>query len=574
MKKLINDVRNVVPEMMEGLVLGNPEAEVLDGEAVAVRRTRTTDVAVVSGGGAGHEPAHVGFVGAGMLTAAVSGEVFTSPSVDAVLAAIHAVGGPAGVLLVVKNYTGDRLNFGLAAELARAEGIPVEMVVVADDVSLPADGPGGRRGIAGTVLVHKIAGAAAAAGASLAQVAREAERAASAVGTMSVALGGCTVPAVGRPGLELGASEIELGLGIHGEAGVERGPVRPADELVADLLDRVVEALDLARGDRVVLLVNGLGGTPVMELAIVARRAVSYLADQGLRLERMWSGSLLTALDMPGCSLSLMKVDDQRLRLLDAATLAPAWPAPYRGTVVDSVPEPAPGLRRPAAAPAGAGAPPPTTALPPHLSRAILAVCEALEAAEPRLTELDRRVGDGDLGSNLARGARAVLDECAGYGSTPAAALRAMAGTVRRSVGGSSGPLYAALLLRAAAVLDAAKSDDAPSTWAAALSEGAAAIAQLGGAAVGDRTMLDALVPAGHACARAVADGASGKEALAQAVAAALQGAAASADLLPRRGRSSYLGERAVGCPDPGAVAVTVWLSALADAVDQTPEAA
>lgn len=563
-KKLINDVRDVVPEMLEGLVLGNPEAAVLDGETVAVRRTHTPDVAVVSGGGAGHEPAHAGFVGAGMLAAAVSGEVFTSPSVDAVLSAIRAVGGPAGVLLVVKNYTGDRLNFGLAAELALAEGIPVETTVVADDVSLPADRRTGRRGIAGTVLVHKIAGAAAASGAPLSQVAQEAGQAASAVGTMSVALGGCTVPAAGRPGIELGPEEIELGLGIHGEAGVERGPLRRADELAEHLLDRISADLGLTQGDRVVLLVNGLGGTPVMELAIIARKAAAYLAGRGLHLERMWTGSLLTALDMPGCSLTLMKVDEQRLSRLDAATRAPAWPAAHQAPV----PETAPRLPRPATGSAQAEPPRPAEAPPAWLSRPILAVCEALEEAEPRLTELDQRVGDGDLGSNMAKGARAVRDEYGSYGSTPASVLRAMAGTVRRTVGGTSGPLYAAALLRAAAVLDAAESDAvAAAEWGRALSAGAAGIAGLGGAAVGDRTMLDALVPAAEACERALAEGASGEETLARAVEAGQQGADDTAELVPQRGRSSYIGERAVGCPDPGAVAVTVWLTALASVV-------
>src|SRR5262249_4842301 len=215
MKKLINDPRNVVREMLEGLVDLNPGQALLADENVVVRADRLSgnphpEVAVLSGGGSGHEPAHAGYVGAGMLDAAIAGDVFTSPSVDAVLAAIRAVAGPAGALLVVKNYTGDRLNFGLAAELERAEGIPVETVVVADDVALrDAVEPERRRGIAGTVLVHKVAGAAAAAGLSLQDVAREASMAATAMGTMGVALGPCTVPAAGRPGFSLGEDEIE-----------------------------------------------------------------------------------------------------------------------------------------------------------------------------------------------------------------------------------------------------------------------------------------------------------------------------------------------------------------------------
>src|SRR5258708_933962 len=265
MKKLINDPRTVVREMLEGLVDLSPGQALLGSENVVVRADlppadRRSEVAVLSGGGSGHEPAHAGYVGAGMLHAAVAGDVFTSPSVDAVLAAIRAVAGPSGVLLVVKNYTGDRLNFGLAAELARADGIPVETVVVADDVALrDTVEPERRRGIAGTVLVHKVAGAAAAAGLPLQDVAREAHAAAAAMGTMGVALGPCTVPASGRPSFSLGEGEIELGLGIHGEQGVKRTSLLQADALVEIILKTIVDDRRLKRGDSVALLVNGLG---------------------------------------------------------------------------------------------------------------------------------------------------------------------------------------------------------------------------------------------------------------------------------------------------------------------------
>ena len=268
--------------MLEGLADLHPGLALLADEDVIVRadlpHPAQRTVAVLSGGGSGHEPAHAGYVGPGMLTAAVAGDVFTSPSVDAVLAAIKAAAGPAGAVLIVKNYTGDRLNFGLAAELATAEGIPSRVVVVADDVALhDTVEPGRRRGIAGTVLVHKVAGAAAAAGLPLDAVAAEAEAAAAAVGTMGVALGACTVPAAGKPGFTLGESEMELGLGIHGEQGVRRGPLEPADQVVDTILATVLQQAGIERGDRVALLVNGLGGTPPMELAIVARRALATL---------------------------------------------------------------------------------------------------------------------------------------------------------------------------------------------------------------------------------------------------------------------------------------------------------
>ena len=224
MKKLINDPRHVVREMLEGLVDLSPDQALLGEEGVVVRADlpppEARPVAVLSGGGSGHEPAHAGYVGAGLLSAAIAGDVFTSPSVDAIVAAIRAVAGPAGAVLVVKNYTGDRLNFGLAAELAARDGIPCEMVVVADDVALHGIvEPERRRGIAGTVLIHKVAGAAAASGQSLHDVAAVARAAAASLGTMGVALGACTVPAAGKPGFTLGEDEIELGLGIHGEKG-------------------------------------------------------------------------------------------------------------------------------------------------------------------------------------------------------------------------------------------------------------------------------------------------------------------------------------------------------------------
>ena len=335
MKKLVNDPHRVVREMLEGLCDMHPGLALLQAEDVVVRAglppSAERPVAILSGGGAGHEPAHAGYVGPGLLAGAIVGDVFTSPSVDAVLAGIRAAAGPAGAVLVVKNYTGDRLNFGLAAELARAEGIPVEVVVVTDDVALHATvPPDRRRGIAGTVLIHKLAGAAAAAGQSMAAVADLARAAAAELGSMGVALGACTIPAAGRPGFEIGPAEIELGLGIHGEQGVERTALRPADQLVERLLGTILADRGLLPGEPVALLVNGLGGTPPMELAILARRAIAFLREQGLVVERAWAGEFLTALEMPGASLSVLRLDAARLALLDAPAEAPAWPGSGR----------------------------------------------------------------------------------------------------------------------------------------------------------------------------------------------------------------------------------------------------
>ena len=562
MKKLMNDPRAVVPDMLEGLVALHPGQALLGDENVVLRAglppfRERSGVAVISGGGAGHEPAHAGYVGAGMLSAAVTGDVFTSPSADSVLAAIRAVAGPHGVLLIVKNYTGDRLNFGLAAELARGEGIAVEMVVVADDVALrDTVEPGQRRGIAGTVLVHKIAGAAAAAGLPLAKVAREALDAAEAVGSMGVALDACTVPAAGRPGFTLGEAEMELGLGIHGERGVRRAALGTASEIVKMILDAILLDGNLKADEPVALLINGLGGTPPMELSIVAREALAGLRARGLRVMRAWSGNLLTALEMPGCSLSVMRLDERRLERLDAPTGAPAWPAdgivPDRAARVAVAPAIA-GNAAPSRGDAGQGA---------AVRAAALAVAAALQAEEAHLTELDSVAGDGDLGISMQRGAAAVRAIPDMRWSSPAEGLAAMSEALRRAIGGSSRPFYAAGLLRAARRL--AERDHATlADWAAAFDLGVASISELGGAKPGDRTMLDALRPAADAILEAVAFGRSRNEALSAMLQAAEAGAEATASMAPRLGRAAYLGDRAKGATDAGAAAVVIWLRAL-----------
>lgn len=557
MKKLVNDPRRVVREMLEGACDLDPGLALLADHDVVVRADlppiETRPVAVISGGGSGHEPAHAGYVGPGLLTAAVAGDVFTSPGVDAVLAGIRAAAGPAGAVLIVKNYTGDRLNFGLAAELARDAGIPVEIVVVADDVALRDSVPRDRRrGIAGTVLVHKIAGAAAAAGLDVAEVARVAAAAATDLASMGVALGACTVPAVGQAGFTLGDGEVELGLGIHGEQGVERSALAPADVLVDRLLEAILADLGLAAGDGVALVVNGLGGTPAMELAIVARRALASLRRHGLRVERAWQGALLTALEMPGCSLSVMKLDSQRLALLDAPGSAPAWPG--NGRIAPS--------RRVVAAfePAAATPEKPVGVQSKRLQSLARAVASALEGAEPLLTDLDTRAGDGDLGLSMTRGANAIRAlELLAFADPPTA-LRSMGEVLRRTIGGSSGPFYAVALMRAARELPA---EPGMGDWARAWRAGIEAIAGLGGAKAGDRTMLDALLPAAEAF-EATEEGAA--RALAAAAAAAEAGAAATAAMRPRLGRASYLGDRVIGIPDGGATAVAIWLRALAEA--------
>lgn len=566
MKKLINDPKSIVAEMLEGAVALAPGQAMLAGEAVVLRHPLPEParrrVAVLSGGGSGHEPAHAGYVGEGMLTAAIAGDVFTSPSTDAVLAGLEAATGEAGALLVVKNYTGDRLNFGLAAEILRGRGGRVETVVVADDVALRDTVPKDRRrGIAGTVLIHKIAGAAAERGDDLAAVAALARAAAADLGTMGLALEPCTVPAAGKPNFELGEGEIELGLGIHGEPGVRRAPLQPAARLVAQLLAAIIADLGLQRGERCVLLVNGLGGTPPMELDIVAREALAQLEEQGLQVERAWCGTLLSALDMRGCSLSLLRVDDERLALLDAPSAAPAWPGAGR-------------INRQVRLAAATAAPAPTPSDTPSgpakpgmdaMRRAVLAAASALQAAEATLTDLDARAGDGDLGASLARGAQALQALPESAWTSPDIALAAMADALRRAIGGSSGPFYATGLMRAARSLSGEPAT--PDRAARAFAQACEAIGELGGAKEGDRTMLDALWPAARAFAAAVQSDQPPAQGWAAAADAAARGASATETMTPRLGRASYLGERARGVPDGGAVAVSLWLKAVAEAL-------
>ncbi|MBW9053314.1 dihydroxyacetone kinase family protein [Rhizobium mesosinicum] len=559
MKKLINDPSIVVREMLEGVVALSPETILLADENVVIQsdlpEPARRKVAVLSGGGSGHEPAHAGYVGRGMLTAAVAGDVFTSPSTDAVLAGIRAASGPAGALLIVKNYTGDRLNFGLAAELARAEGIPVEIVVVADDVALretvPADR---RRGIAGTVLIHKLAGAAAEQGLPLEEVARSARSASEQLSSMGISLGPCTLPVVGKPGFSLGEQEIEIGLGIHGEQGVRRMPIAPVDQLVSLVLETIEADGRLKSGDRVVLLVNGLGATPPMELSIVARSALAALESKGVSVERAWAGTLLSALDMPGFSLSILHVDIRSLELIDAPTSADAWPgggAVNRNRVLPSLGSAEGPIESRRISPAGK-----------RLQRTAQAVAIALIAAEAHLTELDSITGDGDLGASMKRGAEAVLALPDAAFADVAGGLMAMGDALRRAIAGSSGPFYAAALLRASRQLAGIETPTS-AEMAGAFSAAVQAVSDLGGAKAGDRTMIDALRPAADAFVASLAQGQPTREAWQEAIAAGILGAEATKAMRPRLGRASYLGDRAIGHPDGGAVAVTVWLKAI-----------
>ncbi|KAB7786822.1 dihydroxyacetone kinase subunit DhaK [Methylorubrum populi] len=541
MAHFINDRVGLVTDAIDGLISGSGGALArLDGypEIRVVLRSEPEPgrVAVVSGGGSGHEPAHAGFVGPGLLAAAVCGDVFASPSVDAVLAGILAVTGEAGCVLIVKNYAGDRLNFGLAAERARALGRRVETVLVADDIALPdAAQP---RGLAGTLLVHKAAGHAATSGAPLEEVAALARRTAGAVRTLGIAVSTATIPGA-KPVPRLSDGQAELGLGIHGEPGIERIDLPRADALAARMTARF--PAPIAGAERLALLVNNLGSTTALEMQVLTKAVLATELGGRVRL-LLGPSPVMTALDMHGASLTFLALDEAIEAALLSETPVAAWPRAriLREAVVRPLPE---GL---------SGGPAPTPSRDAVVAGRIAAVCRALIAAEDALNALDARVGDGDTGSTFAEGARAVLADLDRLPQAePAALCRALGERLGRAAGGSSGVLLSIFFAAAGSAL----AEDAD--WAKACAAGLDRVCEVGGAGPGSRTMLDAAIPAVEALA------ASG---LGAAARAAWAGAEATAGMeRAGTGRSSYLASGDLkGHPDPGAVAVATAFEALA----------
>ncbi|MET0368806.1 MAG: dihydroxyacetone kinase subunit DhaK [Methylobacterium sp.] len=530
---------SLVTDAIDGLLAARGGALArLDGYPdirVVVRAERDPNkVAIISGGGSGHEPTHAGFVGEGLLDAAVCGDVFASPSADAVLAGILAVSGPAGCLVVVKNYAGDRLNFGLAAERARGLGIAVETVLVADDIALPeAKQP---RGIAGTLFVHKVAGHAAAAGLPLAAVAERARKAASVARSLGIAVSTATIPGSHRAE-RMAEGQAELGLGIHGEPGAERLALPQASELARIMIERL--APTLPKDGPLALLVNNLGATTALEMQVLTRAVLATDLGQRVRL-LLGPAPAMTALDMHGASLSFLPLDGTMEEALLAPVPVPSWPAAV--TVAAPVLKPLPGALE------GERFTPSQDAL---AAGRIAAVAKALIAAEADLNALDAKVGDGDTGTTFAGAARAVLADLDRLPQAdPPALARALAERIGRAAGGSSGVLASIFFAAAGASLAAGEG------WPDALAEGIARVRAYGGAGPGDRTLLDALIPAIEALR-------SGD--LAGAASAAREGARATAGMgRAATGRSSYLAAGDLqGVEDPGAAAIALAFAAL-----------
>ena len=562
-------------QSLGGFVASHPDARWDDHGFIARATPVVTDaggpaVAVISGGGSGHEPMHSGFLGEGMLAAAVPGHLFTSPNAVQITEATrwaNDAGGGRGVVHIVKNYTGDIINFRVARQ-----GLPevdTREVIVADDVATggsadpeSSDGPG-RRGTGATILVEKVAGAAAHRGYSLNEVTRVARTVADNSRSMAAALAPGHLPTSGRDTFDLDEGEMEIGVGIHGEPGVERTGVSEAAEVASRLVDGIVDDLGLTAGDSVIGLVNGLGGTTLLELNLVFDHVLRRLTDAGIRVARSFVGSYVTSVNMAGVSVSLTRLGKgtaaaagtestagtEILDLLDAPTSAPAWPqtigvdpAPVDATM--HVPEDIPG-----------GGPEDGT------NEWLSAFVAGVVGAVDDLTELDRLAGDGDFGTNMQ----------AAFGDLPqpltgsdADVLAALANRLFVRAGGTSGAVFGTLFREMS--VTAAGGADAGLTagkLAEALQRALVAVTELGGAAPGDRTMVDALAPAAAAAKDAVTGaGASSPDAapdLAAIHAAAMEGARSTADLSGHKGRASYLGDRARGVIDPGAL-VVAWL--------------
>ncbi|SDW14749.1 dihydroxyacetone kinase subunit DhaK [Roseicitreum antarcticum] len=530
MAQFINKKENTVTDALDGLIRASGGGLArLDGYPhirVVIRNDwDKSKVALVSGGGSGHEPAHAGFVGQGMLTAAVCGDVFASPSVDAVLAGILAVSGPAGCLLIVKNYTGDRLNFGLAAERARAFGLKVRMVIVDDDIALP-DLPQ-PRGVAGTLFVHKIAGAVAEAGATLEAVTEAAERVIAGTRTLGMSLDTCTVPGSPKE-VRIAPGKAELGLGIHGEAGVEQIDFTDARHAIAAVVEKL--APGMAETPHVVML-NNLGGTTVLEMSILTNELLASAIAPKLSLI-VGPAAMMTSLDMQGFSVSVYPATPDDVAHLTAPCAPHSWPGCKTVTpvTVNELPDgltpirPVPSQHR---------------ATEIFLTRC----CQILMEAEDDLNALDAKSGDGDTGSTLAGAARALI---AAMDRLPLAdhtqLYRAIGQELSQTMGGSSGVLLAIFFTAAG---------DAASTglpMVAALKEGLARMQHIGGAEPGDRTMVDALKPALDAL----------EGGMAPAAAAARKGADHTATIVKAKaGRASYISAGQLrGHIDPGAEAV------------------
>ncbi|GAB2646784.1 D-erythrulose 4-kinase [Saccharopolyspora gloriosae] len=568
MTRLYDDPATFTEDMVAGFVAANPGyVREVRGGVVRARRARRGKVAVVTGGGSGHYPAFCGVVGPGFADGAVIGNIFTSPSAEDAYSVAKAADTGAGVVFSFGNYAGDNMNFGLAVERLRREGVAAHNVVVTDDVaSASAQDIGKRRGVVGDFVVFKVASAAAEEGYSFDEVVRVAEHANDRTRSLGVAFDGCTLPGSPQPLFEVPDGRMGLGLGIHGEPGVSEVDMPSAAELARTLVDGVLaEAPEGTGTRRVAAILNGLGATKYEELFVVWKTASRLLAEAGVEVVQPEVGELVTSLDMAGCSLTLTWLDPELERLWSAPADSPAY---RKGSIVESdVDDEVVEEAAEVVAAATAVAPQVGQDTARLVVAGLRSLSELLHESEDELGRLDAVAGDGDHGRGMSRGSGAALEAAepaAAAGAGPAAVLMAAGDEWAAKAGGTSGALWGAGLRSFGDLLP----DDREVTAADLLAGSRAAleaVQRLGRAEPGDKTLVDALIPFVDELAAAVGDGAGTGEAIRRAAREATAAAERTAELTPRTGRARPLAERSVGTPDPGATSLAMALNRAAE---------
>ena len=580
MKKIINRPETVVTEMCKGLVLTNPDLEfVKKYKVIRKKNLDKNKVSLISGGGSGHEPAHAGFVGKGMLDAAVCGDVFASPSQIQVYQAIKETAGDKGTLLIIKNYSGDMMNFKNAAHLAEEDGIQVDYVKVDDDIAVKDSlYTVGRRGVAGTVLVHKIAGAAAEKGGSLKEVKAAAENAISNVRSIGFALSSCTVPAKGTPTFELKENEMEYGVGIHGEPGIQRENSPSADELAKRMTDALAEELNVTQGEEVTVLVNGFGSTPLQELYLFNYAVAKVLHEKNIRIYRSFAGNYMTSIDMLGASLTFMKMNAELKELLDQESEAPAFSV--KGHVPEIVLEEE--IREckeedltEESYKACAEVRNEKITLE-NIVYMVETMSHCIIKNEIPFCELDSHAGDGDFGMSVAKGFRQLKKEwkelTKEHTSSIGEFLQACSMVIMEHCGGASGPIWGSAF-RAAGKKADGKTELTIFEFADMMQEAVTGIQKTGeysfgrGAVVGDKTLIDALVPCADTWTACADKKETFEHAFTKAAQAAVQGAKDTEAIAARMGRAGTVGDRSIGYPDAGAYALGVIFTDLKNAL-------
>ena len=583
MKKIINKPETVVIEMCNGLVAAHPEFEFLEKYKVIKKKNiNKNKVTLISGGGSGHEPAHAGFVGKGMLDAAVCGDVFASPSQVQVYQAIKSTVSDKGTLLIIKNYSGDVMNFQNAAYMAIEDGMNVDYIKVEDDIAVQDSlYTVGRRGVAGTVFVHKIAGALAEQGKSLQEVKEVAQKTADNVRSIGFAFSSCTVPAKGTPTFDIGADEMEYGVGIHGEPGRKREKIISADEMASRMVAALLEDLCVESGEEISLLINGFGSTPLQELYIFNNAVTRELTQKNIIINRTFVGNFMTSIDMLGASVSILKLDNQLKELLSYRSDAPAFK-------VDGPVERVHYVNLASVSEEGKEA---SFKMETNDTYAVIRnnkvslenmiylvdkMSECIIKNEVPFCELDAHAGDGDFGMSIAKGFKQLKREWKNILENDTQSigsfLDACSLVIMHYCGGASGPIWGSAF-RAAGKFAAENTSLDVADFAMLLDACVKGIQSVGersfgrGAVVGDKTLIDALIPCAEAWSECAASSDTIKTAFLKGAEAAVDGAKATENIVARMGRAGTVGERSLGYPDAGAHALGVIFTELAQSL-------